>query len=137
MNQYSFEVTTGGRLKSVEDTDRGWLLHIEPFENEVEVHVKRRNGNGNGLLKSEAVKVYRRVTGKYPNVVQIDDINNEGIDDLERWERVIREYMGNGGWMGRVRSMRDIYSGRKAPLGTPKKKEPEKVVDPLSSFYRR
>ena len=69
-----------------------------------------------------------------PNRPQIEAIN-EQVEDVERWEKVVTDYLLGGGRQGKVDKMLLIYHGKKAPLGTPKVKE-EKVVEPLSHMYR-
>ena len=136
MNEKSFAVLSGGRMIGVEEVDDGFVVRVEPLENVVEIHVKKRAVNGNGVHKSESVWAYKRVTKRLPNVAQIEMINEAGIDDVERWEEVVRAYMESGGWWGSIPKMLDIYHGKKAPLGTPKAREPEAVHEPLSRFYR-
>jgi len=135
MNEKSFSVESGGVLRDVKEIDDGWELHIEPHENDVVIRVRAKNGS-NAIHKSEAVWAYKRQTGKLPGYTQIMDINAEGIEDVARWEKVVHDYCSAGGWQGKVNNMLSIYRGEKPPLGTPKAKEPEKVVDPLSSLYR-
>jgi len=134
MNEKSFSVESGGVLRDVKRVDDGFMLYVKPHENIVEIHVRQRNGS-NGVHKSEAVMVYYKISRKMPNLPQIEAINSE-VDDVERWEKVVREYLVAGGWQGKVDKMLDIYNGKKPPLGTPKAKEPEKVHEPLSRFYR-
>ena len=134
MNEKSFSVESGGVIRDVKRVDDGFMLYVEPHENVVEIHIRQRNGS-NGVHKSEAVMVYYKIARKMPNLPQIEAINSE-VDDVERWEKVVREYLVAGGWQGKVDKMLAIYRGEKPPLGTPKAKEPEKVHEPLSRFYR-
>lgn len=131
MNAKSFEVT-GGVLKSVEEVDDGWTLHIDPRENDVEVHVMKGNGS-NCVRKSAAVKYYRAKTGHWPNLHQIETIN-EQVDDLERWKATLDRYLLAGRWPKQVATILDWYHG-KVRVSKERVKKEEKV-EPLSHMFR-